>query len=198
MMSPTTRLALINVGGILAILVLFFLVIQPLSNSADVLNAEVIKKKSQLTLLEKQILEFKSAQADLSRATFMDQIVNSIVDREKLDTAIKKIEAAAVETNTSSSLKINEVTDLTNVKRENVIKNIQNIEEVPYFLTLKSGFNDVIDFMKYLEHLQNFTEVTSINISAINSDFNVSQTVTHTGSVNTVLDGVFFVKKKAK
>jgi Tfp pilus assembly protein PilO len=192
-MTATTKLLIITVSGIISCILLGFLLIKPTLQKASSLNADLLAKKTEVKTLEQQILAFRSAQADLSKVTQRDRILTAIVESEDLVAAVQDIEAAAQKVNSTHKLTIDDNQDPRNAPAP-VVKNKRGVKEVPYSLSMKNSYEQLVEFLMYLEHLPHFTEISGMRIQAEVSGTAEGQLPQQTGNVNVTLDGVFFVK----
>lgn len=192
-MNSLSKLMTICAGGLMAALLLVFLVAKPLVNNVVTTNAELSRKKIEVKTLEQQITAYKTAQSDLSKVTEKETVFNSIVDREDLVVAIQSVEAAAGLTGTKQSLRIQEQQeDAPPV--EDLLTNHAGISEVPYALSVNNDFDGLVKYLRYLEHLPQLTELSKIEFVAESTER--ERIMTHTGHALTTINGVFFVKSK--
>lgn len=197
-MNTSLKLLMISLGGLLASILLFVLLVNPRQVQLVDLNRVIKEKKTELITLEQQITAFNNAQSDLSKASRKNEILSTFVIREDLVAAVKSLEAAAVATDTDETLKINE--PLSNVKKSQdkipaVIEGKLGLDEIPYRITSYNDFLGTVQFLRYLEHLPQFTEVYKINLSAETLESDLTGERIYTGRILGVLDGVFFTKK---
>jgi hypothetical protein len=192
-MTAITKLIIISATGIIVCVLLAFLLIKPTINKVNSLNVELFGKKTEVKTLEQQILAFRSAQSDLSKVTQRDRVLNAIVESEDLVSAVKDIETAAKNTNSAHTLAIQDNEDPRLVTPP-VIKGKKGVKEVPYTLTLKNDYEQIVKFMMYLEHLPHFTEISSFGAVAETSQSQEGQVSQQTGKASVTIEGVFFVK----
>ncbi|OGE81016.1 MAG: hypothetical protein A3H72_01610 [Candidatus Doudnabacteria bacterium RIFCSPLOWO2_02_FULL_48_8] len=199
-MSAILKLTVIFLGGLLATGLLFGLLVNPMLGRLGALNLEVSSKHQQLATLERQIEAYNNAQTDLSKASRKDEILTAFVDREELVLAVKNLELAAAKTGTEEELDIEE--EEVDVKPKDqkppVVANKPGLDEIRYRLTLLNDFAGIVEFIKYMEHLPQFTEIAKIDLSAELVDSEDTKAKIYTGRVFTSIDGVFFVNQKAE
>lgn len=190
------KFLLILVIGLGLSAVIYLAPLNPVLGQLSKLNGELRQKKIELATLDQQITAYKNAQADLSRASEKDLILEAILDKEELVAAIKNLEEGAALTRTEETLKINEPDPESKEKVVPVLKHLDNLEEIPYRVISLNDFLGTIQFIRYLEHLPEFTEITQINLSAETVDSESSKTKIYTGRVFGSIDGIFLVKAK--
>ena len=192
-MKALTRIIVILVSGFIACLIVILYGAAPMLSGISNITESIKAKKSELATLDLQIRSFKTAQSDLAKATRKDDIANAIVVKESLNQSVEELEAIAKKTNTTEILNIPDATADTQTPPIRVI-NARGIDEVPYNLSTKSDFAGVVNFLSYLEHLPNFTEIDKIDLSAEVSGNSTTSQV-HTGAVIGNFEGVFFIKQ---
>jgi len=191
-MKALTRIITITVIGVAVSMMLVIWVLKPVLSDVSTTNTAVKAKKSELVLLEQQILAFKTAQSDLSKATRKDEIANVIQPKENLVAAVKDVEAAAEKTGTTETLDLKQV-DIAKEKTPDVIPGKSGINEIKYSVLTLNDFAGTVSFLSYLEHLPHFTEISKIILSAETQESS-QKTRVHTGKVIGSFEGVFFVK----
>jgi ABC-type transport system involved in cytochrome bd biosynthesis fused ATPase/permease subunit len=195
-MKALSRIILINIVGACATFLLVVFVVRPILGEVVSTNQTVKSKKSELNLIDQQILAFKTAQSDLSKATRKDEITNAIQPKENLVLAVHDLEAAAAHTNTTESLDVKDpvsTADSAAPKNPDVVAGKQSIKEVPYALTTLNDFSGTVNFLSYLEHLPHFTEISKILLTAETQE-SQQKTPVHTGKIIGSFNAVFFVK----
>ncbi|HEV8601356.1 MAG TPA: hypothetical protein VGQ87_02020 [Patescibacteria group bacterium] len=193
-MTSISKLIVVLASVIIIVLLLFTFLINPVLGRLPDLNKQLAQKKSELALLGQQIQAFNNAQSDLSKASRKQEILNIFVDKENLVTAVKNIERDASLTETIETLKINEDKLKEKVKSPPVIANATGLTEIPYQLQITNSFAGVIDFLRYLEHLPQFTEITKIDLSPETEQSDNSKAPVRTGRAFGSINGVFFLK----
>ncbi len=191
-MSGATKLTAYVLGGAIVIGAVFILLAKPALNRVSQLSEKDRAGQAEINRLDQQILAYKTAQSDLSKAVDKDLLAAFVIDDKKLYEPIQEMENGGKRTGSSYQLKIErdslepqkntkgEVTTPAKVTKQN------ELEEVPYTLSVQnSSFIGVVNFMQYLEHIPHFTEVSDVLIS-INED---------NGQIDTILKGVFLAKK---
>ena len=114
-------------------------------------------------------------------------------DPEDLQNAITEIEAAAAQSGATEALTIQD--DITaGASPIQVVEGKVGLDEVSFTLNTSSNFTQLLTFLKYLEHLPHFTEISKISIQSTISPTS-SSVFAHSDTINTVIDGVFFVQK---
>ncbi|MBI2607900.1 MAG: hypothetical protein HYW51_03690 [Candidatus Doudnabacteria bacterium] len=193
-MKPLTKLIATGIFGLVITGLIFLLLVSPALSKVASLHEESKSKKTELVTLEQQIRAYQTAEADLSKADQRQKISDSFVTREDLVTAIQGVERSAQLTNTQESKTITD--DVENPtkgeKRPAVIVGKKLIEEIPYQLSLKNDYVGTVNFLRYLEHLPQFSEVTEITLSAETESSEAGSI--RTGQVLGTIDAVFFVK----
>ena len=178
----------------------YILGFQPVLESVKHSNELLSQRQQELGKIEKQIIEFKAAQADLSRATFKNDIYGSIVDRENLSVVIEDLERAAESTNTTETIQIQEEQKSdarrprSNVAETTTFSGLALSEEVTYTMSISNDFAGFVNFMQYLENLPHFTEYSDISLNAFTTNTDGGGT-RNTGGVIGTLEGVFLVNK---
>lgn len=197
-MNTSLKLAVISLGGIVVSILLFVLLVNPRQVQLADLNRVIKEKKIELITLEQQITAFNNAQSDLSKASRKAEILSTFVIREDLVGAVKSLEAAAAATRTDETLKIKD--EAPTVKPQDktpaVIEGKSGLDEIPYRVTSYNDFIGTVQFLQYLEHLPQFTEIYKINLSAETLESELTGERVYTGRVLGIIDGVFFTKKK--
>ncbi len=187
------NLAIFVSGLIVAILLVLF-GIKPMLGEISAIHDNIKQQKTELLTLDQQILAFKTAQSDLSKATRREEIDTAIPTRETLVDSVKDLELAMSQTLTSHELKIKDPTLEKNNKLKEVTTNRPGIEEIPYTLIMTNDFVGILNALAYLEHLPHFTEISKIDLSAETTSSAGGEAV-HTGRVIGNIQGVFFVKQ---
>lgn len=199
-MKGLTKIIIILFVGFGTSLLLYTLVISPLLTEVNIINADVRTKKMELSVLQKQIKAFKTAQSDLAKATRKDDVINAILEREDLVEAVLDLEQSASNTNSVHKLEIKETVINPKDKKAvanqvSVISKKTNIQEIPYDLIVTNDFMGIVNFINYLEHLPHFTEISKINLRS-DQDKSITGIIGRTGQVEGTINGVFFVKSK--
>jgi hypothetical protein len=205
-MNSKTKIFITIVSGVLLSLVAVLFGFQPLLANVKQLNETLGQKQSELIKIEKQIVEFKSAQTDLARATFKDDVYGTVVIREDLGLAIQDLEGAAEKTETTESIQISEPVQEQGrrgnraAETKNVFEGLTLSEEVRYTMNIRNDYEGFVTFMQYLENLPHFTEFDSIILNAVvENESTASGGVSrNTGAVTGTLEGVFLVKKNGQ
>lgn len=206
MTNYRTKIFITCALGLAATVILVFTVVQPLLQSTQAVNKELGYRKAELAKIERQIEEFKTAQADISRATFKDDVYDTIPIREDLSVAIQDTEVAAGLTNTIQSIQILETEATAQGNRRSraqvesassIFQKLQLTTEVPYSLTVQNEFDGFVEYLQYLEHLPHFTEFSSISLNAAveNQSTRPGGVSENSGLITGTLEGVFLVKK---
>lgn len=177
-MKPLAQNITITICGAAAALLLVFFAVKPVLSDVGTLHGLVVQAKTESLALAQQILAFKTAQSDLSKATRKDEIAAVIPAREGLTPAVLDLETAVKKANVDHTLQIS-----------NEVKGNQ----VLYELNTTSDFLGALSLLSYLEHSPHFTEMQKINLSAETTQSTGSK-ATHTGRVLGDFKGVFFIK----
>jgi hypothetical protein len=196
-MKSISKILMISAICLVVTVSVFVLLIQSSVQTLTEINSEAVRKKTDLKTLEEQIVAFRNSQKDLAVASDREKIIQSIVVKENLEVPIKKIEEAAVKSNSDQSLLIRE-NDMagTGDSFHPMIKSKGNVEEVPYTISSTTNFLNLIKFLQYVEHLPNFSEVSSLSLSAIaGTTTGKDSQATHSGNILTTIEAVFFVQK---
>ncbi len=191
-MKSLTKVILISLIGFIISACLLVLLINPGVSQVIDQKDNVILQKTQLKTLEQQLITYKNSQIDLARTNDKQIIFSSLLNRENLQLAIEGIEAAAVRSGTPESLIINE--DSANNQKAAIVSGKAHLDEIRYTLSTTSNFMQMIDFLKYLEHLPYFTEISKISLQAAQSN-NSAGGLIHSGDVIGSTQAVFFVQK---
>ncbi|MBI4049549.1 MAG: hypothetical protein HY395_01895 [Candidatus Doudnabacteria bacterium] len=192
-MTAKIRFTLLLVGGLFICLGVYFFLFKPVLNQLSA-QSEVLRQKNvEVATMRQQIIAYKSAQTDLSKAVEKDRILNALLQREELVSAIKNLEKAASVTKTSETLKINEPGAEQDNLPDPVVEAGGYLGEIPYRVSTINDFLGTVQFLRYLEHLPQFTEIAQINLSAETVDSDTQGRI-YTGKVFGTIDGVFFVK----
>ena len=197
-MTALTKLIISSVGGLVVAVLLLVFLVNPTLNKVSELNEESRDKKTKLDTLEQQMRAYQTAQEDLAQAVERQRISDSLVTRENLEAAVLSVEAAATLTRTEESKKITDVVENPLKKAEDakpVVTNKIQIEEIPYRLSLKNDYVGVVNFLKYIENLPQFSEVTKITLSAEliqSGDEDVPPI--RTGKILADIEALFFIR----
>ncbi|MBX4187762.1 MAG: hypothetical protein KW793_01340 [Candidatus Doudnabacteria bacterium] len=204
-MSGYSKLVTYILGGVALIAAVFFFLLNPALKRVASLANEQLQTKAEAERLEQQIMAYKTAQSDLSKAVNKELLYATVIDDKKLYIPIQEMEAGAKATESTYQLKIlrdsiDDVTqaDLAPAERRKVasgegFKKVtsQNLlEEVPYTLIIQNAsYPQIMSFLKYLEHIPHFTEVSKISMSM--------QEIPETErlAITATIDGVYLVKK---
>jgi hypothetical protein len=197
-MRALTKLVVMGIGGlVLAVLILVVLVNPGLKRTHE-LNQISTEKKTKLSALEKQMKAYQTAQADLAQAVERQRITESLLTRETLEEAVISVESAASITQTEESKKITdevENPEKNNEVRTPVVTSKIQIEEIPYRLSTKNHYIGVVNFIKYLENLPQFSEIEKITLSAelIESEIEDTSPI-RTGLILGDIEALFFIR----
>jgi hypothetical protein len=193
-MKASVRNIIFFVCGVIASLILTLFVISPTLTDISQLNAQVTAQKTEVLTLDQQILAFRSAQSDLSKAVRKSEITSVISVKEDLTAAVLDLERAMNLSQISDHLlQIKEQTDPKVAKPPPVISGHVAIEEIPYMLSFTTSYLGVLNALAYLEHLPHFTEIFQIDLSAETLSGPGGE-ATHTGQVFANFSGVFFIR----
>ncbi|MBX4187496.1 MAG: hypothetical protein KW802_04615 [Candidatus Doudnabacteria bacterium] len=204
MTALTKIIAIFAVGTGLMLLLIFFLA-SPLMKEVTAINASVKAKKTELSILEQQIKAFKTAQLDLAKATRKQDILNAIPVKEDLVLSVLDIESAAKLTNGEQTLKIKELAEVKESKRQqqatsatpgaSVLSKKSGVGEVEYELNIASNdFTSMVNFLSYVEHLPHFTELSKFSLSSERLTGSDQDTAGRTGKVFGDFQGAFFIR----
>jgi Tfp pilus assembly protein PilO len=197
-MKSFTKFILIVIGGFLASVVLYAMVVRPNIAGIDQLFSKSIDKQTELKTVGEQITAYKNSQADLNAVQNKDRITSAILERENLEVAVQEIEAAATASGVESSISIHDdPATLKDQAASPVVQDKVKIDEIPYTLSVSGPYESVLKFIKYLEHLPHFTEISQIGMNATTTLSSGETTARHDGSVTSTIDAVFFIKSKA-
>jgi hypothetical protein len=200
MTNSSAKIFISAAVGLIVTVALFFFVFRPLLSDVKKLNKSLTDKHAESQELKDQIVEYKSAQSDLARATYKDDIFNTIVDKEDLSLAITDLEAAAVSTGVKESIQIRELEE-GGSRRAAALKKSATLfdgliltNEVEYTMNVNGGFAEVVRFMQALENLPHFTEYSTVTLSTS------AETLPQGGSRNSgdltgTLEGVFLIRQ---
>ena len=201
-MNSKTKIIVTIGAGILLTMAAIFFGFKPILASVKALNVTLAGKQAELNKIQRQIVEFKSAQSDLARATFKEDVYGTVVIREDLDQAIVDLEAAAEKTGTTESISIFEETQQKSAKKGavqpvEVFSGLALSQEVRYNIAVSNDFVGLVEFVQYMEHLPHFTEFDKITLNAISEQISLDRGggVRNTGGVTGTMEGVFLVKK---
>ena len=201
-MKAVTKSIITATIGLTAGVLIFLFLIQPALSRLSELSRNLQDKKQREITLEQQIRAYKTAQSDLSRADQKDKIFNSLVTKENLVQAVESLERGASVTGTDHTLDISEEAPAPTAAAKNktapvnVLINRAGLTEVVYRLSIKNDFIGTVQFLDFLEHLPQFTEITKINLSAETAEGSSGQNVVKTGQVLGSIDGVFVIKNE--
>ena len=197
-MKASTKILIAIPIGLVLSLVLIFVLINPALGRLEKVGNLLRDKKVEHATLDLQIRAFKVAQSDLAKADKKEKIVDAVKTKEELVAAVISIESAVDNTNSEHTLRITE--DVVQVgkgavKPPEVITNKSGIEEVIYRLAVTNDYVGMIDMIKYLEHLPQFTEITKVTLAAETTEGTTAGNPIRTGRVLGTIDSVFIVKK---
>lgn len=186
---------IILICGLLAAFLLVVFGIKPMLREVSALHDNIKQQKTELLTLDQQILAYKTAQSDLSKAVRKDEVNSAIPARETLVDAVKDLELAMLRSGSEHELKINDPELNQGKKPAPVTTGHPGVDEIPYTLLITNSYIGVLDALSYLEHLPHFTEISKIDLSAETTTGSGSEAV-HTGRVIGNIQGVFFVKQQ--
>ena len=192
-MKNQTRLILISVVGAVVSLGLTLFVVKPNLRKVTDLKNQVSTKKTELKQLEEQIVIYKNSQHDLSLASGKELISSTLVPGEELQLAIIEIENAALLTGVTESINI--LDDVVKTTKPQVVPGKTYLAEVEYDISTSSDFIQLINFIKYLEHLPHFTEIARISLQSAGGS-SAEGSFARSGVINGSINSVFFVQKK--
>ncbi len=193
-MRSLTKLTLVIIVGFGAVLGVVLYLIQPSLDQVLRLNQELKAKKIETKTLEQQILAFKTAQSDLSKATEKDRILNAVVSKEDLVGPVLNLEAAALSSSTEHILLIEDAAAKgVPTATKPLTPEVRGVKEVPFSVSTKNDFLGTLDFLRYLESSPNFTEVVDLELVAEEINNTGTSTSTKTGLVIGNFKGVFYI-----
>ncbi len=186
-MNNLRKLIIVSVLGFGISLILFFLLVQPNLDKVSALYSEAAAKRTEHQTLLGQILAYKSSQSEIASVSNKDFILNSVLERNKLQVAIEELEAGAFLAGVGESMSIREELDEAGKSKPApaVIQGNSDIDEVYYTVTVSGPFISMVKFIQYAEHLPHFTEILKISLrSSDDSPQIVGE-----------LEGIFMVRK---
>lgn len=189
-MTALSKIIITAVFGIILTGMLGGLIIRPAWSAVNLASGQLRQNQAILVSLNQQLAALRAAQTDIKKATKSADIIDWILDRETLVTAVKELEGAAALTAVSKTLDIADL-DPTQPKPD-LVAGKRGVDEVAYRITTTSDYLGLINFLSYLEHLPHWTEITKINLSAEVKQSDTGQSV-RTGKVLGTVDGIFFV-----
>lgn len=194
-MNNQTRVIFITILGLIITIGVYLALVKPTLAKVTELNTAAINKKTELKQLEEQIISYKNSQRDLSRASSKEIIFDSLLKREDLQYAIIEIENAAKATGVIETMKIQEELKGNKAGKE-LVTGKTFLEEVSYSVNTTSDFTQLITFMKYLEHISHFTEVSRIALQSTSGVVDSNGVQARDGTIVGNIELVFFVQKK--
>lgn len=194
-MKILTKLALISIAGFITSVLIFIFLIRPNLNQVSESYDAAVKKQTELKALSDQIVAFKNSESDLNKVQNKDKILNSILERENVQVAIREIESAALLSSTEEGMTIQENLNPAAEASKLVIIGNPNIDEVLYTINISGSFTSLIKFLQYMEHLPHFTEMIKISLGASTTGTDVSGVPEHSGNLTGAINAVFFVRK---
>jgi Tfp pilus assembly protein PilO len=193
MKASINNIIIFVICAIVCLLLIFF-GINPALSEVKNLHDAVKQQKVESATLDQQILAFKIAKSDLSKASLKDEIDTAIPTQETLVDAVIDLEAAADRVNSPHTLQIKDPSlNKTATAPSSLLKDGAGIQEIPYSLTWTSDYQGMLSFVAYLEHLPHFTEISRINLSA-QTTASGDNALAHTGGILGSIDGVFFIR----
>ena len=192
-MKAISKIITILICGFTAISLLLFFAVGPAVSDVGKLHIAVKAGKTELLAIQQQILAFKTAQSDLSKASRKDEIGQAISTRETLVDAVKDMELALAKVSGEHDLQINDAVNPKLAASAGVTTGRVGVDEIAYSLNVTTDYPGILTFLAFLEHLPHFTEISKINLSAETAEVN-NQKAVHTGRVLGNFNGVFFVK----
>jgi hypothetical protein len=195
-MTAFSRFMVYIIGGFLLSIAIYLILLQPTLNRISNLSDTDKTSRAEITRLEKQIVAYRTAQADLSNAINKDLLYSFSLEDKKLNIVIEEMEAVARKTGSRYTLKIlrDSLDPLPETKNRNAepkkkVTGQTELEEVPYTLTIQNNdYPRLVEFLQYLEHLPHFTEVSHMDVSFVDQG--------DAGPILTaIIDGVFLAKK---
>lgn len=186
----------IILGGVISCGLMYAFILAPNLQRLVAVKSEMEAKRAELITLDRQLLAYQNAQQDLAAATAKDQILTLFKPKEELVGAVQNLERAAALSGTEHVLVISEPNPTTNVPNQTgpVVPNLAGLTEIPYRVTALNDYLGTIEFLQYLEHLPEFTEISKIDLSAETIDSDTGNAKIYTGRLFGSIDGVFFVK----
>jgi len=192
-MTGKVKLITYAFGGLAIIAAAYFLVVSPALTKVSNLSAEELATRTEVMRLDQQILAYRTAQSDLSRATSKNLLFSSVVNDKNLFVPIEELELAVTNTNSSHQLKIlrdSLAPGPAGAPAAAKVLDQVSVEEVPYVLTAQNAdYGQMINLFKYLENLPHYTEVSEIDMSYQTEGELANQ-------LTAVIKGVFLVKPK--
>ncbi len=185
--------------GILFNVALLYFGVKPMVSGLSRMNGELTEKRNEVASLQQQIMAYQTAKIDLARATDKQKLDSVILSKEELVGAIADIESAAARTGTDENMTIIDPfivkPDSAAPKPKPTVRGLAGVVEIPYTLSLKNDYLGTINFLSYLEHLPNLSEVNNFQLSA-ELVANGGKPVP-TGQVLSNIRGVLFVNSNA-
>jgi len=189
-MSATTKITFSSIiAGIIIIFMTFFF-IKPTISQVSNLNTVFAEKKQELATTEQQIRAFRTVQSDLNQAVERGLLAEAIVEKTDLVEPIINVEKAASQ---SALIQTLDIIDDVKSQYKPILKDSADLEEIPYLLSTESDFFGFVNYLKYLEHLPQFTEVSKMNLTAEIIQAK-DKPPTRTGKIFGNIEGAFFVK----
>ena len=201
MNNPLTKNIIVVALGLIVCFVLGVIALKPALANLSSLNHELDQKNTDVANLQQQVRAYQTAESDLNHATRKNEIAESILTKEELVDAVKEVESAAAKSGTDEAMQITDPFVAKDSKAPaekptpTAVPQNANTVQVPYQLVAKSSYLSLIDFMSYLEHLPNFTEVTKIQMIAETAGGSQNTSPVHTGRVISTIDAIFYVQK---
>jgi type II secretory pathway pseudopilin PulG len=199
-MNNYSRLISYVFAGLVLSAGIYFLAVRPTMLNVSTQIEEASAVRSQVVVLDQQILAYRTAQSDLSKAENRELLETFVVNDKNLHITIEEVERAAQATSTSYQFDIHRdeigQSEAAGTQSQGAVEEVakvttQNLlEEVPYTLTVSNpNYAQLVRFFQYIENLPHFTEISNFVLSVQNDpDSNLS-------GVTAVADGIFLVER---
>lgn len=190
-MPAITKITFSSICAAIIIIFMTFFFIKPTISQVFDLNKVFAEKKLELATTEQQIRAFRTVQSDLNQAVERDLVAKAIIKKTDLVEPIISVEKAASQ---SALVPILDILDDAKSQYKPILKDSADLEEIPYRLSTTSDFFGFVNYLKYLEHLPQFTEVSKMNLTAEIIQAK-DKPPTRTGQIFGNIEGAFFVKR---
>ena len=185
---------------------LVFIVMIPLNRQLAGSQEEILRKRQELVNIDQEIINYKTAIAELSKVKADQDSVNLLFpEREEMVFLVAALEDSVSAAGMTPELKITDKKEeqlasgsksKTKEKTAPIIKGLNRVEEVPYTLRVSGDYRQMTDFFRYFANLPFLSEITMASVKADSIQNDISKTLINIGTASIQLQGIFFISSE--
>ena len=185
---------------------LIYFVMIPLNRQLAGSQEEILRKRQELVNIDQEIINYKTAIAELSKVKADQDSVNLLFpEREEMVFLVAALEDSVSAAGMTPELKITDKKEeqlasgsksKTKEKTAPIIKGLNRVEEVPYTLRVSGDYRQMTDFFRYFANLPFLSEITMASVKADSIQNDISKTLINIGTASIQLQGIFFISSE--